>query len=96
MNDIVGNVAQELADYLDDLRDTGVGVTNYDAEDADDLGGDVGHKITEVGDAELNPGTNTVSFFAVVGGKRMWVTVGEVLAPLADQVTDRPNLWEDK
>lgn len=73
MNDIIGNVAQELADYLDDLRDTGEGVTDYDE-------GDRSFPVTEVGDAEVDKGLATVfkpscSFFAVVKGQRLRVTV---------------------
>jgi hypothetical protein len=70
MNDIIANVAQELADHLDDLRGTGEGVTNYnEAED---------HQVTDVGDAETDMNEGTVSFFAVVGGQRVLVTVGAV------------------
>lgn len=73
MNDIIGNVAQELADHLDDLRDTGEGVTDYDE-------GDRSFPVTEVGDAEVVQrlrafGGSAVAFVAVVGGQRVRVTV---------------------
>lgn len=73
MNDIIGNVAQELADHLDDLRDTEHGVTDYDGDARS-------FPVTEVGDAEMDKGLATVfnpsvSFFAVVAGQRMRVTV---------------------
>lgn len=75
MNDIIANVAQELADYLDDLRDTGEGVTNYNEDTG--LGAAVeDHAVTEVGDAETDMNEGTVSFFAIVGGQRVLVTVG--------------------
>lgn len=73
MNDIIGNVAQELADHLDDLRDTEHGVTDYDGDGRS-------FPVTEVGDAEVDRGLQTVfkpsvSFFAMVGGQRVRVTV---------------------
>lgn len=71
MNDILGNVAQELADHLDDLRDTEHGVTDYDGDGRS-------FPVTEVGDAELCQGIPSqplVTFFAVVGGQRVRVTV---------------------
>jgi hypothetical protein len=73
MNDIIGNVAQELADHLDDLRDTEHGVTDYDGDGRS-------FPVTEVGDAELDKGLGQIfapsaSFIAVVGGQRVRVTV---------------------
>lgn len=73
MNDIIGNVAQELADHLDDLRDTEHGVNDYDGDGRS-------FPVTEVTDAELDKGIETifkssVSFVAVVGGQRVRVTV---------------------
>jgi hypothetical protein len=67
MNDIIGNVAQELADHLDDLRDTEHGVTDYDGDARS-------FPVTEVGDAVLGP-HGSFSFFAVVNGHRVSVTV---------------------
>jgi hypothetical protein len=74
MKDVIGDTAQELADYLDDLRNTEGGVTKYN-EDTDEE-----HPVTEVGDAEVDMGLATVfrpsvSFVATVGGKRLRVTV---------------------
>lgn len=76
MNDIIGNVAQELADHLDDLRDTEHGVTDYDGDGRS-------FPVTEVGDPEVDLGVANnaegfVSFFTVVGGQRVRVTVSEV------------------
>lgn len=73
MNDIIGNVAQELADHLDDLRDTGQGVPDFNGDCAD-------FPVTEVGDPEYDEkvrglGTSGVSFYAVVGGQRVKVMV---------------------
>lgn len=73
MNDIIGNVAQELADHLDDLRDSEHGVTDYDGDGRS-------FPVTEVTDAELDRGFETLfrpssSFIAVVGGQRLRVTV---------------------
>lgn len=73
MNDIIGNVAQELADHLDDLRDTEHGVTDYDGDGRS-------FPVTEVGDAELETrlrtfGGSGFSFMAVVGGQRVKVMV---------------------
>ncbi len=77
MSDIIGDVAQELADYLDDLMGTGTGVTKFSEETVDEE-----HPITEVGDAEPDKGLGTifapsVSFVAVIGGQRMRVTVAK-------------------
>lgn len=74
MNDIVGNVAQELADHLDDLRESSVGVGDQDDD------GDREFPVTEVGDPEDDEkvrglGTSGVSFYAVVGGQRVKVMV---------------------
>lgn len=72
MNDIIANVAQELADHLDDLRDTGENVPDHDGEDRS-------FPVSEVGDAEVQRGSRSlgpsVGFFAVVSGRRVWVTV---------------------
>jgi hypothetical protein len=73
MNDIIGNVAQELADHLDDLRGTEHGVTDYDGDGRS-------FPVTEVGDAEPDKGLSQVfapsaSFIAVVAGQRLRVTV---------------------
>lgn len=74
MNDIIANVAQELADHLDELRDTGEGVPDFDGEDRS-------FPVTEVGDPELETrlrafGGSVVNFHAVVGGQRVLVRVG--------------------
>jgi hypothetical protein len=73
VNDIIGNVAQELADHLDDLRETEHGVTDYDGDGRS-------FPVTEVGDSELDKGLATVfkpsaSFTVVVAGQRLRVTV---------------------
>jgi hypothetical protein len=73
MNDIIGNVAQELADHLDDLRDTEHGVTDYDGDGRS-------FPVTEVGDADIDKGLGrifdpSVSFIAVVSGQRLRVRV---------------------
>jgi hypothetical protein len=73
MNDIIGNVAQELADHLDDLREGVEGVPDFGGE-GDDFA------VADVTDPELDKGLATVfspsvSFFAVVGGQRVRVTV---------------------
>jgi hypothetical protein len=74
MNDIIGNVAQELADHLDDLRDTEHGVTDYDGDGRS-------FPVTEVGDPKLETrqppaGPSGVSLYAVVAGQRVKVMVG--------------------
>lgn len=74
MKNVIGDTAQELADYLDDLMRTGSGVTEYD----DPSGAE--YPVTEVGDADMDKGLGTVfkpsaSFIAVVGGQRVRVTV---------------------
>lgn len=73
MNDIIGNVAQELADYLDDMRDTGQGVPDFNGDCAD-------FPVTEVGDPEVETrlrafGGSLISFYIVVGGQRVRVQV---------------------
>lgn len=69
---LIGDVAQELADHLDDLRDMGEGVAAYSQEE-----GQGQHKVTNVTDAEDGP-HGSASFMATVGGKRLRVTVQEV------------------
>jgi hypothetical protein len=74
MNDIIANLAQELADHLDDLRDSGGGVTNY-SEDTG-LGPAVeDHEVTEVSDAETDMNLDSVLFYVVVDGQRVRVMV---------------------
>lgn len=73
MNDIIGNVAQELADHLDDLLDTEHGVTDYDGDGRSFPVTEVGDIVTGLGMA--NNAEEFVSFFAVVGGQRVQVTV---------------------
>lgn len=74
MNDIIGNLAQELADHLEYLRGTEDGVTDHDGDARS-------FPITEVSDIELNKGLTTaplapaVTFFTTVAGQRMRVTV---------------------
>lgn len=73
MNDLMVNVAQELADHLDDLRHTEHGVTDYDGDERS-------FPINEVGDADLDKGLDTVfapsaSFIAIVNGQRLRVRV---------------------
>lgn len=74
MKDIIGNVAQELADHLDDLRSSAIGVGDQDDD------GDREFEITEVGDPELCqgiPGEPLFTFVTTIGGQRLRVTVGE-------------------
>jgi hypothetical protein len=83
MNDIIGNTAQELADHLDDLRDTGEGVPDFDGEDRT-------FPVTDVTDAEVDKGLGTifapsVSFLVTVAGQRLRVTVAAVEAERKEQ-----------
>jgi hypothetical protein len=75
---IASDLAQELAEYVDDLRGEGGGVTCY-AQDAGLGKIPVAHPVEEVGDAEqVEELRNTFFFRAVIKGRKFTVSVVEI------------------